>query len=272
MATDPMKAKAKLHRGSLAMTLVFSGLGTTLMVFLVGPLMAVLFSQPYQTLEMGLADAALLRALGVSFLCAGIAICLAVLLGAPLAYLLARRTFPGKSIVRALLSLPLVIPHPVVGIALLLVFARHRLLGSLLEGTFGVAIVGAIPGVVLAMLFVSSPLVVRSVEEGLHGLDPRVEQAAESLGASAIQTFFHVTLPYIRPAIAAGTAAGLARAVSEFGSIAVIAYFPKTAPVLIWDRFTAYGLRGALPATALLLGISLTLFLVWSYFERRRRH
>jgi molybdate/tungstate transport system permease protein len=196
---------------------------------------------------------------------------LAVVFGTPLAYLLARHRFPGKGFVRAVLSLPLVIPHPVVGIALLLVFARHRLMGSILDGRLGIEIVGAMPGIVLAMLFVAAPLVVRSVEEGLHGLNPRLEQAAEGLGATQIQSFVHVTLPNIRPAIIAGMAAGLARAISEFGSIAVIAYFPKTAPVLIWDRFTAYGLRGALPATAVLLAISLALFFLWTFFERRRQ-
>lgn len=251
--------------------LIFGLLSALLLAFLVGPLVAVLLARPGEAIALGLADRELWRAIGVSFGCAAIAAVFAMLFGTPLAYVLARYSFRGKRVLRAFLALPLVIPHPVAGIALLLVFARHRLLGSILDGRLGIEIVGAAPGIVMAMLFVSAPLLVRNVEEGIHALSPRMEQVAESLGASPWRAFTHVTLPSIRPAIAAGMAASFARGISEFGSIAVIAYFPRTAPVLIWDRFSSWGLNGALPATAVLLVASLCVFGLLTFFESRTR-
>lgn len=259
------------RKRSGALQVSFALASALLLAFLVGPLLAVLLSQPGQTFALALTDHELWQAIGVSFGCAAVAALVAACIGTPLAYVLARYSFRGKRLVRALLSLPLVIPHPVAGIALLLVFARHRLLGAILDGRLGIEIVGAAPGIVMAMLFVSAPLLVKNVEEGIHGVSPRLEQVAESLGATPWGAFLHVTLPNIRPAIAAGTVASFARGVSEFGSIAVIAYFPRTAPVLIWDRFSSWGLKGALPATALLLAASLCVFGVLTFFEARTR-
>ena len=267
-ATSPSPPMSTPRHGILQLAFALSS--ALLLALLVGPLIAVLFARPYASFVLGLADRELWSAIGVSFGCAAVAAVLAAVLGTPLGYLLARRSFRGKRLVQALLSLPLVIPHPVAGIALLLVFARHRLLGSILEGRLGFEIVGAAPGVVMAMLFVSAPLLVKQVEEGVHGLDRSLEQVAESLGASPWGAFAHVTLPNIRPAIAAGMVASFARGVSEFGSIAVIAYFPRTAPVLIWDRFSSWGLDGALPATALLLVLSLGVFGLLTFLEARR--
>ena len=251
------------------MTILFALLSAFLLAFLVGPLIAVLLARPHDAFVLGMRDHELWSAIGVSFGCAAIAALLGALFGTPLAYVLARYSFRGKRLVRALINLPLVVPHPIAGIALLMVFARHRLLGSILDGRLGIEIVGAIPGVVMAMLFVSAPLVVRTVEEGIHGVSPRLEQVAESLGVGPLRAFIHVTLPNIRPAIAAGFIIGFARGISEFGSIAVIAYFPRTAPVLIWDRCSSWGLKGALPAAALLLAISLIVFLLLTVLEAR---
>lgn len=246
-------------------------IGACLLAFLVGPLIALLFSSPYEAFIDSWKDSELLSAIGVSLACALVAVALGVLLGTPLAYLLERRDFRGKRFVLSALSLPLVIPHPVVGIALLLVFARKRLLGVFLDERLGFEIVGAAPGIVLAMLFVSAPLIVRNVQEGFRGVDERLEHVAQSLGASRWRAFWHVSLPLARPSLLAGSVSAYARAVSEFGSIAIIAYFPRTAPVLIWDRFSSFGLRGALPATALLLVISLGIFLLWTLIEARNR-
>jgi len=267
--SEPTSARVTNSRRT-AFDIVFAALSTLLLVFLIGPLLAVLLADPYSVLVDSWTDSELLGAVAVSFGCALAAVGLGVLLGVPLAYLLERRSFPGKGLVSATLSLPLVIPHPVVGIALLLIFAKNRLVGAFFEGDLGVAVVSAWPGVVLAMLFVSAPLVVRSAQEGFRGIDPRVEQVAQSLGASRLVAFRTVALPLARPAIVAGVVSALARAVSEFGSIAVLAYFPKTAPVLIWDRFTSYGLGAALPATGFLLLVTLLLFWLWTLAERRR--
>lgn len=244
---------------------------TLLLVFLVGPLLVVLLDSPYEAYVLGWRDAELLRAVGVSIGSAVAAVALGVLLGTPLAYLLARRDFPGRRAVQAILSLPLVIPHPVAGIALLMVFAKNSLVGAVLEGRLGIAVVDAAPGIVLAMLFVSSPLIIHTAQEGFRSTDARLERVAQSLGASPGAAFRHVALPLARPAIVAGGVSAFARAISEFGSIVVLAYFPRSAPVLIWDRFTAYGLREAIPATAFLLAVTLVIFWLATLAERRRR-
>lgn len=264
-----MDVPATPGRG-VALDLAFAALSTLLLVLLVGPLLAVLLADPYASYVESWRDTELLAAVGVSFGCALAAVLTGALLGTPLAYVLERKSFRGKRLVLAALSLPLVIPHPVAGIALLMLFAKNRLLGSILEGQLGIAVVSAVPGIVLAMLFVSSPLVVRAAQEGFRSIDPRLEQVALSLGASPTRVFFHVALPLARPAVVAGTASAFARAVSEFGSIVIIAYFPKTAPVLIWDRFTAYGLHAVLPATAFLLVVMLAVLWVWTLAERGR--
>ena len=230
----------------------------------------MLFASPYEAFVLGWTDGELLAALAVSFGCAAAAVALGVVLGVPLAYVLERRPFRGRRLVVALLSLPLVIPHPVAGIALLMIFARGRLVGSILEGRFGMEIVGAAPGIVAAMLFVSSPLLIRATQEGFRAIGPRHERVAESLGATPARAFTDVALPMARPAILSGALSAFARAVSEFGSIVVLAYFPRTAPVLIWDRFTAYGLSEAIPATAFLLAVTLVIFWLWTLGERRR--
>lgn len=263
---DQRAGRARLPVAMIA----FWTMGALLLAFLVGPLLAVLLARPGEAFIGSWSDAELLSAIGVSFGCAVVAVLIGAVLGVPLAYLLERREFRGKQLVQAALSLPLVIPHPVAGIALLLIFARHRLLGSIIEGEFGIEIVSAWPGVVAAMVFVSAPLVVRAAQEGFRGVDLRLEHVAQSLGASPFGAFWHVALPLARPAILSGGIAAFARSISEFGSIAIIAYFPRTAPVLIWDRFTAYGLNGALPATAFLLAVMLVLFWLGTLIDRRR--
>ncbi|MEW6775183.1 MAG: ABC transporter permease [Bdellovibrionota bacterium] len=251
--------------------LACAALSAFLLAFLVGPLLAVLLADPKTAFLSSWGDSELLAAVGVSLGCSLVATLFGVLFATPLAYLLERRSFRGKRLVLAVLSLPLVIPHPVVGIALLLVFARHRLLGALIEGRLGIEIVGAAPGVIMAMFFVSVPLIVRSAQEGFRSVDERLEHAAMSLGATPWRAFRRVSLPLARPAILSGAISAFARSVSEFGSIAILAYFPRTAPVLIWDRFNSFGLRGAVPATAFLLLVTLVLFLLWTLAEERRK-
>lgn len=249
---------------------LFAATGTLLLVFLIGPLLALLAGAPGATVRAALHDRDLQGAILVSLGAATIAVLLGLLLGTPLGYLLERDRLPARGLIQALLTLPLVIPHPVAGIALLLVFSKGRLLGALLEDRLGVEVVSAWPGIVLAMLFVSAPLVVQGAVQGFRIADPRLERIAESLGATPTQAFRRVALPLARPSLVAGAMSAFARAVSEFGSIVVLAYFPRSAPVLIWDRFTAYGLDAALPATGVLLLVSLAVFWLWTLSERRR--
>src|SRR5262249_38114646 len=141
-----------------------------------------------------------------------------LLLGVPLAWLVARVEFPGRRVVRALVTVPLVLPPVVGGVALLLVFGRRGLVGSWLDSTFGITLPFTTTGVVVAGAFVAMPFRVIAVEGALRGADTRYEEAAATLGPRRWTTFTHVTLPLVAPGITAGTVLCWARALGEFGA------------------------------------------------------
>jgi molybdate/tungstate transport system permease protein len=152
-----------------------------------------------------------------------------------------------------------VIPHPVAGIAILLLYTRGGTVGRL-ANDLGVPVVGTPIGIVIAMLFVSLPLLVAGAREGFALVDPRLEAVARTLGASPLSAAIRVTLPLAARSILSGAILMWARAVSEFGAIAVVTYNPRVASILVYDRFTTYGLPGALPPALLLVGVTLLVF------------
>ncbi|MER7335738.1 MULTISPECIES: ABC transporter permease [unclassified Micromonospora] len=188
------------------------------LVFLVLPLVGLLARTPWATLPQRLTAPGVLTALRLSLLTATLATLLCLLLGVPLAWLLARVEFPGRRLVRALVTVPLVLPPVVGGVALLLVFGRRGLLGGWLDATFGITLPFTTTGVVLAEAFVAMPFLVIAVEGALRGADRRYEEAAATLGAGRWTTFTHVTLPLVAPGLAAGAVLCWARALGEFGA------------------------------------------------------
>lgn len=176
----------------------------------------------------------------------------ALLGGTPLAYLLARGNFRGRALLAAVIDLPLLLPHPVAGIALLLVLGRASPLGSSLLSA-GLRLTGSRFGIVCAMLFVSAPLYVGAAREAFARVDRRYEAVARTLGDSAWDAFRRVTLPLSARGLTAAAVAMWARAVSEFGAIVILTYNPKVVAVLSYDRFTSLGLSGALPVAAVLV-------------------
>ncbi|MEV1012316.1 molybdate ABC transporter permease subunit [Micromonospora sp. DT44] len=198
-----------------AALLIPAGLG---LLFLVLPLAGLVVRAPWATLPQRLTAPGALTALRLSVQTATLATLLCLLLGVPLAWLLARVDFPGRRLARALVTVPLVLPPVVGGVALLLVFGRRGLLGGWLDATFGVTLPFTTAGVVLAEAFVAMPFLVIAVEGALRAADHRYEEAAATLGASRWTTFTHVTLPLVAPGIAAGAVLCWARALGEFGA------------------------------------------------------
>ncbi|MGQ0650347.1 MAG: ABC transporter permease [Gemmatimonadaceae bacterium] len=201
-------------------------------------------------------DAELRGALWLTALCATLATLVGVLLGTPLAYVLARRAFPGRAFVAGALDLPLVIPHPVAGIALLLVLGRESALGSAL-GAAGLRVVSSSVGIVVAMLFVSASLYVSAAREAFARVDRRFEAVAQTLGDSPLRAFRRVTLPLAGRGLLGAAVVMWARAVSEFGAIVILVHHPRTVSVLSYDRFTTYGLSEAIPVAAVLVLLAL---------------
>ncbi|MEU1078633.1 molybdate ABC transporter permease subunit [Streptomyces sp. NPDC005908] len=208
------------------------------LAFLLVPLLALVVRAPWSGLPEQLTSPAVWDALRLSLVCATTATALSLLVGVPLAWLLARTDFPGRGLVRALVTLPLVLPPVVGGVALLLALGRNGIVGRWLDAWFGVTLPFTTAGVVLAETFVALPFLVISVEGTLRAADPRFEEAAATLGASRFTAFRRVTLPLIAPGVAAGAVLAWARALGEFGATITFAgNFPgrtQTMPLAVY--------------------------------------
>ncbi len=236
-------------------------LAALLVLFVAGPLVRLLLQATPGSLGDAFRDRELLASIWLTILTATAATVLSLLLGVPLAYLLTRVSFPGRSIIAGLVELPVVVPHPVAGIALLLFLGRQSPIGRVLAHA-GLEIVNHVAGIVAGMLFVSAPIVVSAAREAFRGVDPKLERVARTLGDTGLQAFRRVTLPLARRGILAGAMLGWARSISEFGSIVILTYNPKVASILIYDRFTLFGLPAAVPAAVVLLLMALAVFVV----------
>ena len=227
-----------------------------LLLFLAGPTLALVARGGAGGVRGLFADAELRAAIGLTVITATASTLAAVALGTPLAWWLARRRFRGRALIDAALDLPLLIPHPVAGIALLLVLSRGSPLGAALLAV-GVRVVSTPLGIVAAMLFVSAPLYVSAAREAIARVDPRYEGVARTLGDTPWRAWRRVTLPLARRGLLSGAVVSWARASSEFGAIVILAYHPRVASVLSYDRLTSYGLREALPVAAALVLVAL---------------
>ncbi|MFJ3173694.1 ABC transporter permease [Streptomyces roseus] len=186
--------------------------------FLLLPLAGILGRTEWGEVGTHLTSPGVVEALRLSLFVSLWALGLSLLLGVPLAWLLARVPFKGKAFVRSLVLLPMVLPPTVGGVALLLGFGRRGLLGPWLEGTFGITLPFHTSGAVVAATFVAMPFLVISLEGALGGLKQSYEETAASLGASPVRVFFTVTLPMVAPGLIAGAALTWARALGEFGA------------------------------------------------------
>jgi molybdate transport system permease protein len=208
------------------------------LAFLVLPLVAMLIRVPWSGLSGQLTDPDVLAALRLSLVTATLATAVCLVLGVPLAWLLARVPFPGRRLVRALVTVPLVLPPVVGGLALLLLLGRRGLLGQWLYKWFDVTIPFTTTAVVIAEAFVAMPFLVIAVEGALRGADDRYEEAAATLGASRWTVFRRVTMPLVAPGVAAGAVLCWARALGEFGATITFAgNFPgrtQTMPMKVY--------------------------------------
>ena len=193
------------------------------LVFIVVPLAGLLVRAPWHNFWADLTDPATRSALRLSVQCSLSATALSVLVGVPIAWVLARAEFPGRAFARALVLLPMVLPPVVGGVALLVAFNRNGLVGQYLEEWFGVTFAFSTKGVVLAETFVAMPFLIITVEGALRSLDTRYEDAAATLGAGRWTVMRRITLPAIAPSLAAGAALTWARALGEFGATIMFA-------------------------------------------------
>jgi molybdate transport system permease protein len=187
-------------------------------VFFTLPFLGLLWRVPWGDVADIATDASVRDALWLSIRTSIMSTALCLLFGVPLAWVLARVDFPGRGVVRALSTLSMVLPPVVGGVALFAAFGRRGLFGQLLDELFGITLPFTTAGVVVAQTFVAMPFLVLTVEAAIHQLDPRLEDAARTLGAGHWYVFARVTLPTIRPALVAGAVLAWARALGEFGA------------------------------------------------------
>ncbi len=180
-----------------------------------------------------------------------------------------RGRFKGRRVVDMLIDVPILIPPLVVGIALLLLLGPDSPVGALMQQCFGVRIDGSIAAIIIAQVFVSSPFLVRSAMTAFDAIDPRLERVARTLGASPRHVFFMISLPNAATGIVRGAVLSCARAISEFGSLVVIAYRPFTAPTLIYNRFTERGLTESTPIAVLLVLMCVWVFALVQFMRMR---
>ncbi len=191
-----------------------------------------------------------------------------------LGYLLARRQFRGKSLLETVLNLPLVLPPVVVGYLLLVAFGRNGFLGRWLEKWFGLQFVFDWKGAALASAVMAFPLAVRAIRVAMAGVDPRLEQAARTLGAGRRETFFRVTLPLARRGVIAGAVLGFARSIGEFGATIMIAgSIPGATQTIPLEIYNLLNSPGGTERAARLVVVSILIaaaaLVVSEWFERR---
>lgn len=248
--------RAEVGRGGT----VLSALGLLGAVFLALPLVALLVRTPWRRLGDLLTTPEATTALRLSLTVAVSATVLATLLGVPLAWALARSRRRGTTVLRALVLLPMVLPPVVGGVALLFALGRRGLVGQWLDAWFGLTLPFTTAGAVVATTFVALPFLVISVEAGLRSLDPGYEEAARTLGAGRLATFWRVTVPMLAPQLAAGAALAFARALGEFGATITfagnVADRTRTLPLGVYVALQT-DREAALALSVLLLAVSL---------------
>lgn len=229
-------AHAVQSRGAIPWPLGIPALLAAL--FLLVPLAGLLVRAPWRGLPGILADSQVLEALRLSLVCASAATAISLVLGVPLAWVLARSQVRGISVLRALVTLPLVLPPVVGGVALLLAFGRQGILGRYLDEWTGITLPFTTAGVIIAETFVAMPFLVITVEGAFRGANRGYEEAAATLGASRLTVFRTVTIPLIGPSLLAGAVLCWARALGEFGATITFAgNFPgrtQTMPLAVY--------------------------------------
>ncbi len=230
------------------------------LVFLVIPLVSILARAPWHTLLAQAGGPLVRQALWLSVWTSTVSAVICVVVGVPLAWVLARADLPGRSVLRAAITLPLVLPPVVGGIALLMAFGRNGIFGRYLDSWFGYTLPYTAAAVVMAQTFVALPFLVLSVEGTLRATDSRFDQVAATLGSSRLTAFRRVTLPMIWPGVVSGAVLSWARALGEFGATATFAgSYPgttRTMPLQIYLAFQSTP-QAALSLSVILIIVSL---------------
>jgi molybdate/tungstate transport system permease protein len=258
------------------LSLIFLFIGSLIILFTILTLFNMIFRQlvlDTEGLVAAATDPVVINSIVLTLYCSFLATLIAAILGTPLAYVLARHNFPGKSIVESVIDVPVIIPHSVAGIALYALFMSRSPVGGAFSN-IGIVFEDSMWGIVVAMLFVSTPFYVNAAKEGFQSINPRLERVARTLGASQWKSFYKITLPLAVRHLFSGAIMAWARGISEFGAVIMIAFYPMIAPILIYYKFTTHGLAGSQPIAVLLILICIGIFILLrastKYWEKKK--
>ena len=238
-----------------------------LILFLSIPLIKLIFGISINSYIEALKEKEVLSSIFLTMKVSLYATVFVLITGLPLAYLLARYDFFGKSLLESLIDIPTMVPHTAAGIALLMTFGSENI-QSFLE-SIGLGFVDSTTGIMAAMMFLSAPYLINSAKEGFKNVDVKLENISRSLGAGSFETFIKIVIPNAKKDIINGMLMMWARGLGEFGAVVIIAYHPMIAPVLIYDRFINFGLNYSAPVASLMIIFSVIIFLSIRWLNNR---
>jgi len=241
---------------------IFIVISTILLLFLSIPLIKLIFGIPINTYISTLQDNETINSIILTMKVSLYSTIIVLILGLPLAYLLARYNFFGKSLIESLIDIPTMIPHTAAGIALLITF------GKTFEN-IGLSFIDSTTGIMFAMMFLSAPYLINSAKEGFKNVDVKLENVAKSLGANSFETFIKIVIPNSKKDIINGMLMMWARGLGEFGAVVIITYHPMVAPVLIYDKFINFGLDYSAPVAAVMIIFSIIVFIIVRFLNNK---
>ncbi|MDX9697342.1 MAG: ABC transporter permease [Bacteroidales bacterium] len=259
-------SKNKLSR----LDILFMVLGGLVLLFIISPLLGMFLATTPNQLFETTKDPEVLNSIWLTLWVSFAATVIFAFGAIPLSYFLARTQFKFKGLINGIVDLPVVIPHSAAGIAILGFVSRDSALGKI-GSSLGIDFVGHPAGIAVAMAFVSIPFLINAARDGFENVPVRLEKTALNLGASPIRVFFTISLPLAWKNVLSGLIMMFARGLSEFGAVIIIAYHPMITPVLIFERFGAFGLKYARPVSVVFIIVCLVFFVLLRSLAKERK-
>lgn len=251
------------------LNLILIFLGGIALLFIVSPILGMFLNTTTTELFETTKDKEVQKSIWLTLSVSFVSTIVFAFAAIPLSYVLARKDFFAKQLVLGIIDLPIVIPHSAAGIAILGFISRDSVIGQF-ASSFGINLVGNPAGIAIAMAFVSIPYLITSARDGFSAVPERLEKAALNLGASPSRVFFSISLPLAGRSIISGLILMFARGMSEFGAVVIVAYHPMITPVMIYERFGAFGLSYARPVAVVFIIVCLIFFALLRMFARER--
>ena len=251
--------------------LLFYLFGGLALLFIIAPILNLFFSTELNSLFEASRDSSVQDSIFLTLWVSMVATLFFAVFGIPLAYIIAKNNFRFKNLILGIINIPIVIPHSAAGIAILGLVSRDTLIGQL-ASKLGLNFIDSPLGIAVAMAYVSIPFLLLSAINGFSEVPDRLEKAAQNLGANKSKVFFTISLPLAKKSVLTGLILMFSRGISEFGAVIMLAYFPTITPILIYERFSSFGLSAARPVAAIFIIICLLIFLVFYLITNKSKN